>query len=603
MPPAPRRRARETARRSTRSPASPMGCTERKFWVSCSTSPNVREPPLHLLVRLDVGAAEAVDALLRIAHHEQGARARGRTARQSVALVWAPTRAAGTPRPGSGRCPGTRPPAGGGSARPARAVRLRSSRGAAARRRSSRSSNVRRPRGEALVRDRPRPPAHERHHGGIAVLPPAAAARGSDVARRRAPRPRRQRLRRRPSPPSSSLQRFWITSKLPSMSPRWTRRIRARCPSRASRVNSRRRLHRLLQRVPAVRRVPWPASQRSHRERDTPQLLPARRDRRRVHGGRRKRHVGILHHVANASRSRRGSTPSAASAAQLRRVLGALAHQPPLPERRERQRAPRSRRARWNAGSRPRFERVLAQQPRAERVNGADERLLDVRSARSSRAIAVASMRLAGLARSAFSSCLLERLAQLVGRLAGEGDGGDLLHRPCRCATSASRRPTSAVVLPEPAPASTRRLVSRSSRSGSRAGWSLGCRHRPTPPALAHARRRPSSAGRVRLGPFGAGRERDPVVLVEPHAADGLAVAVAAVGLVERREEVPVRDVVEQLLRRALRPAPSLRCSYRTVVLSPFTVGNRYSNARTVPAEHRRGGRGVDGSLQRTGRR
>ncbi len=90
---------------------------------------------------------------------------------------------------------------------------------------------------------------------------------------------------------------------------------------------------------------------------------------------------------------------------------------------------------------------------------------------------------------------LLERLAQPVAQLGagllGEGDGGDAGAGRRPEATSATTRSTRAVVLPEPAPASTNSVVSRSVRMRSRAAWSTGS-------VVGHAA--PSSSSRLGQG-------------------------------------------------------------------------------------------------------
>jgi hypothetical protein len=118
-----------------------------------------------------------------------------------------------------------------------------------------------------------------------------------------------------------------------------------------------------------------------------------------------------------------------------------------------------------------RVERPLAQQPRAERVDGAEEGLVDlaqrrVQPRRSCRRPVHSAARSSALERR------LEPLPQLRRRLARERDGRDLVDRAVPERTSATMRRTISVVLPAPAPASTSRFTARSSVMRSRAAWS-----------------------------------------------------------------------------------------------------------------------------------
>ena len=121
------------------------------------------------------------------------------------------------------------------------------------------------------------------------------------------------------------------------------------------------------------------------------------------------------------------------------------------------------------AGIDSRLERTLGEEERAEGVDRADREAVE----RAARVLDGASCaRRSFSVRAAVLEGGLEPPPQVRGRLARERDGRDVLGAGLPRRRSASIRSTSIVVLPEPAPASTRSVRSSSVRIAWRASAS-----------------------------------------------------------------------------------------------------------------------------------
>ena len=411
--------------------------------------------------RRDVGAAEAVDRLLGVAHHEQPARV-DRRARPSGgrARRARPTRAARRGRTGWGRCPGTRRAAGACSARAAVGGRPSRARGRAAAPRAStsrswNSSSPRAPPGGGLaqgeLRQLPRQPPHD-------GLGDASASVGHELAHRGRPRRgRRRRARRRASCPCVPCRR------LPFGAPTVSRRS---CSYSSGACEQLRR---------ATPRASSDLLERACRRRSRQCAAQRRTDRASAASTGASAARAAAGRARDPCARRRGPswrcTRARACAAPARRGVGVEREEqralergvveqlvdeagPALLERELRRDVVEHLDARREPG----LDRVLGEEPLRERVQGGHRGAVELLE----RAAAARAPRRPCRRRAARS---LERAADAVAQLGrgllGERDRGDLAHRARRGrVTSATTRSTSALVLPDPAPASTNSVSS-----------------------------------------------------------------------------------------------------------------------------------------------
>ena len=218
----------------------------------------------------------------------------------------------------------------------------------------------------------------------------------------------------------------------------------------------------------------------------------------------------------------------------------------------------------------PGLDRELEQDPPGERVQRADRGVVERRRAR--RGAAPSAARLA--------EPLAQPVAQLGGGLLGERDGGDR-RRSGRPRRRASRmRPTSAVVLPAPAPASTNSVVAVSARMRSRppgrAAAVVG--HGAGAVGAAASGSSATSSSRLGCSAIGAARRRRRPGRANQRASDGCVALALPLGPPPGRAEAvglaePARR--EQPARRAARARAG-----KTPASMPSTTAARASPTR-----------------------